>query len=148
MPNMETAANDSPTTPTELKLLGRDEILNNEDLVYEIVPVPEWGGAVRVRSLRATERDAFEGSLVKGSGKTQRIDTQNIRAKLAAKTIVDAQDKNLFTEKDIVLLGQKSAAALDRVYDTAMRLSKMSKEDMEEEVGNSEPGTSDEPLSS
>jgi hypothetical protein len=43
---------------------------------------------------------------------------------------------------DINTLGQKSAAALDRVYEVAARLSKISKEDVDELAKNSGKGRS------
>lgn len=119
-------------------LLTRDQILEAVDLDFEVVEVPEWGGKVRVRALTGTERDAFESSLVASSGKVQKVDTQNIRAKLCSLTMVDSEGAQLFGMKDVAILGAKSAAALDRVYEVASRLSKISKEDVEELEGNSE----------
>ena len=127
---------------SEFVLLGRDQILSAEDLEYEIVDVPEWGGKVRVRALTGSERDQFEASLVKEAGKIRKIDTANIRAKLVSLSIVDGEGNRLFGESDIALLGQKSAAALDRVFESAQKLSKISKEDVEELEGNSEVITS------
>ena len=124
--------------------LSRDEVLGAQDLEFEVVEVPEWGGKVRVRGLTGTERDAFESSLVKTAGKIQKVDTANIRAKLCGLTMVDAEGTRLFSDKDVTLLGQKSAAALDRVYAVASRLSKISKEDVEELSGNSESALSDD----
>jgi len=123
---------------TKNMLLSRDEILSASDLTFEVVDVPEWGGAVRVRGLTATERDHFESSLIQGTGKIQKINTQNIRSKLCTLTIVDEEGVRMFNDADIAILGQKSAAALDRVYDVASRLSKLSKDDVDELVGNSE----------
>jgi hypothetical protein len=119
-------------------ILTRDDILASQDLTFEIVDVPEWGGQVRVKALTATERDAFEASMVVGTGKVQKVDMHNVRAKLCAYTICDMDGARLFSESDVALLGQKSAAALDRVYGVASRLSKITKEDVDEIVGNSE----------
>ena len=114
-----------------LKLLGKDEILSADDLTYEVVPVPEWGGSVRVRSLPSEERDAYEQSCLVGRGKDQRITYENIRAKLCSRTIVDADGVPLFEPKDIAVLGRKSAAALGRVFEVASRLSLLSKADVD-----------------
>lgn len=127
-----------------MSLLSRDQVLGAEDLSYEIVDVPEWGGKVRVRGLTGTERDAFEASMVKSTGKIQKIDTANIRAKLCALTMVDDEGERLFTDSDVALLGKKSASALDRVYDAAARLSKITKEDVDELAGNSASDPSDD----
>jgi hypothetical protein len=48
----------------------------------------------------------------------------------------------LFTDEDVAALGQRSAAALERVFDAASRLSGLSAEDMEELAKNSESGQS------
>lgn len=126
-----------------MKLLTRDAILQAEDLPTEDIEVEEWGGAVRVRALTGAERDAFEQSIVEQRGKSTRMNLRNIRAKLVALTVVDADGKRLFSDKDAELLGKKSAAALDRVFEVAQRLSGLSPEDMEELSGNSEEGQSD-----
>ena len=126
-----------------MKLLTRDAILQAEDLPTEDIEVEEWGGAVRVRALTGAERDAFEQSIVEQRGKSTRMNLRNIRAKLVALTVVDADGKRLFSDKDAELLGKKSAAALDRVFEIAQKLSGLSPEDMEELSGNSEEGQSD-----
>lgn len=120
------------TGPQGLVLLGRDEIIAVQDQKYEIVDVPEWGGSVRVKGLGGTERDSYEQSCMVGDGKVRRFSLENIRAKLAARTIVDAAGERIFSDADIITLGRKSAAALDRVFESASRLSKLSKKDVEE----------------
>ena len=48
-----------------MTLLSKTAILTANDLQTEDVEVPEWGGAVRVRSFTGRERDAFESSMVR-----------------------------------------------------------------------------------
>ena len=50
-------------------LLNKEQILNADDLTFEDVEVPEWGGTVRIRCLESTERDEFEQSLLDAKGK-------------------------------------------------------------------------------
>jgi len=119
-------------------LLTRDAILQADDLPRELVEVPEWSGSVYVRALTGIERDAFEQSVVEQKGKSTKMNLRNIRAKLVALTAVDEEGKRLFTDDDAALLGKKSAAALDRVFDVAQRLSGLRQEDVEELAGNSE----------
>jgi hypothetical protein len=91
-----------------------------------------------VKGLSAVERDAFEASMLKGSGKNQKVDTANIRAKLCSLAIVDENHKRIFDSiPSIDALGKKSAAALTRVYEVAARLSGLRDEDVEEMVKNS-----------
>ena len=118
--------------------LGRDAILAIDDLPKEEVYVPEWKTWICVRALTGAERDAFESSVVEQRGKSTKMNLRNIRAKLVALTAVDEEGKRLFTDDDAALLGKKSAAALDRVFDVAQRLSGLRQEDVEELAGNSE----------
>lgn len=108
-----------------MKTLTRDDILSAEDLKSERVKVPEWGGEVIVRELTGAERDVWESSVVKTEGNKVKIDSINMRAKLAAASIVGEDGKRLFTDKDVVKLGKKSSAALDLVVDVAKRLSRI-----------------------
>jgi len=118
------------------KLLTREAILQAEDLPTEDVEVPEWGGVVRVRGLTGAERDAFEQSIVEQRGKNTRMNLRNIRARLVALTVVDEEGNRLFSDDDVEALGRKSAAALNRVFEVAQRLSGLRPEDVEELAGN------------
>ena len=114
-----------------MKALTRAEILGADDLKTESVKVPEWGGIVLVRELTGAERDTWEASVVKTNGVKVTIDSHNMRAKLAALSMIDGDGKRLFTEKDVTKLGNKSAAALDRVTDVAKRLSRIGEDELE-----------------
>jgi hypothetical protein len=118
------------------KYLTRDDILQADDITHEDVGVPEWGGVARVKALNGAERDQFEASITEMKGKKTRINAQNVRARLAAQTIVDEADKPIFSLADIEALGRKSAAALDRVFGVAMRLAGMRDADLEELTEN------------
>lgn len=127
--------------------LTREAILQADDLPMEDVEVPEWGGTVRVRGLTGSERDAFESEIVQLKGKKASINMQNFRAKLVVRSVVDENGKPLFSHQDVRLLGQKSAAALQRVFEVAQRLSGLSETDVEELVGNFSDGQSDDSIS-
>ncbi|MFF8768491.1 hypothetical protein ACF07Q_28585 [Nocardiopsis dassonvillei] len=116
-----------------MSLLSRDEILQADDRKYETVHVPQWGGSVRIRSLDGKERDIFEKSLVdKKTGAPSKV--ENARARLVAWTVVDADGRRIFSQGDIEALGKKSAAALDKVFTAARKLSGMTDEDLAELV--------------
>jgi len=120
--------------------LARADILGAPDLPTREVPVPEWGGVVLVRGLTAAERDEYEISLIDITASTTgrmvpRVD--NMRAKLAARGIVEEAGNRLFTEADIEVLGTKSATALDRVCDAVRELSGLGARAAEEALGNS-----------
>ena len=120
-----------------MTLLTKTEILSANDLKTEDVNVPEWGGAVRVRSFTGRERDAFEASMVRGEGKDRKVDLSNMRARLVGLTVIDEAGLRLFSDEEVDLLGAKSGAALDRVFAVAQHLNGLSGADVEELTKNS-----------
>ncbi len=128
--------------------LSRDAILAVNDVLYEDVDVPEWGGKVRVKSLTGKERDALESSMIVGKGKNANVNLNNLRAKLVARSVVDEDGKQVFSDEDLAALGAKSAAALTRVYEVAQRLSGITEEDVDELTKNSLTAPSDDSGSS
>lgn len=115
------------------KILSRADILASDDLVTEVVEVPEWGGSVIVRPLTGSERDSYEaGIFLSSTGKSGEYNLQNIRAKLAGRTMIDEDGDRLFSDTDVTVLGLKSAAALDRVFTVAQRLSRLTNADVKE----------------
>ena len=129
-------------------LLGRDAILGADDLAFEVVEVPEWGGSVRVRGLTGRERDLFEASIVQvGSAGSRQVRPrlENIRARLVSMTLVDEEGNLLFSDRDVRELGAKSAAILDRLFDVARRLSGLTEGDVQaiaEDFGGAQSGDS------
>ena len=120
-----------------MTLLSKTAILAAQDLQTEDVEVPEWGGAVRVRSFTGRERDAFEASMVRGEGRDRKVDLTNMRARLVGLTVIDETGQRLFTDEEVDLLGAKSGAALDRVFAIAQKLNGLSGADVEELSKNS-----------
>lgn len=115
-------------------LLNRDAILSKNSLRHEDVEVPEWGGVVRVREMTGAERDAWEQSLVGARG---RVNIENVRARLVARTVVNDAGGRLFSDADADALGALSAVALERVAKVAQRLNRLTEEDLEDAKGNS-----------
>ena len=120
-----------------MSLLSKTAILAAQDLQTEELEVPEWGGAVRVRSFTGRERDAFEASMVRGDGRDRKVDLTNMRARLVGLTVIDEAGQRLFTDEEVDLLGAKSGAALDRVFAVAQKLNGLSGADVEELSKNS-----------
>jgi len=114
-----------------MALLSRDAILAADDHEYEVVPCPEWGGEVRLRSLTGAERDAYEQSLVQTRGKSREMNLRNARAKLVALCAVDENGNRLFSDQDVAALGRKNAKPLDRLFDAARRLAGLSEDDVD-----------------
>lgn len=129
-----------------MAILTRDAILQAKDLPKELVAVPEWGGEVYVRALTGAERDSFEQSMLEQKGKSSKMNLKNVRAKLVALTVVDEDEKRLFSDDDVKFLGNKSAAALNRIFEVAQRLSGLRPEDVEELTKNSESDQSEDSI--
>ena len=120
-----------------MPLLTKKQILDAPDLKTEDVEVPEWGGTVRVRALTGTQRDAYQFSIVHVENAKAVTDMTNVSAKLVAFSIIDERGNLLFNESEVEALGQKSSAALDRVFTVASRLSGLTKADIEAIAKNS-----------
>lgn len=129
-------------------MLSKDDILKADDLEQEECEVPEWGGAVLVRALNGRERDDYEASCVQQRGKDMHRNLANVRAKLVVRSVIDEEGKRLFRDQDANALGLKSAAALDRVFTVAARLSRLSDEDVEELAADFDGDPSDDSSSS
>jgi len=118
-----------------MTLLTKDQILGADDREAQEVEVDEWGGSVLVSSMTACERDAFEASMLdsKGKGNVKRL--QNFRSRFVAACIVDEDGNRLFSDKDIVALGRKSAGPISRLFEVCRELNGMTEEDIEEIEG-------------
>lgn len=113
-------------------VLSREKILGAQDLKYDEVDVPEWGGKVRIRSLTATERAKFEEHTYRV---TQRVGAEGVnveffahlvRLRLCVLTIVDENGNRMFADDEEDVLGQKSATGADRVFQASSKLSGLS----------------------
>ncbi len=120
------------------KLLSKQTILDADDIKSEKVPVPEWGGDVKVFGLTAGERDSYEDGLINHSGGKKKVTLNDATARMCSLSIRDEKGKRLFSDKDIAALSRKSADPLNRIFQVAARLSGMEKGDLEEMVKNSE----------
>lgn len=116
-----------------MSLLSRDSILSANDRTTKDVEVPEWGGTVRVQSLSGRERDKFESSMIKMRGNKREENLENLRARLCVLCMVDESGQRMFNDKeDVIKLGNKSAKALQRVFDAAQEINGMTESDVEE----------------
>ena len=108
--------------------LTKEQILGADDLKREEVEVKEWGGVVLVRELRGRERDAFEeGSL----DKQRNVKMTNMRARLVAMSAIDEEGERLFNAKEAEQLGEKSATALNRLFEVCCKLSGITEADVD-----------------
>lgn len=125
------------STKTATRLLGRDDILGSTKLPTEIVPAPEWGGAVTVRGMTGMERGRYETSAMqltgndKGGVDSKIVNPELLRMRLVSICTIDGDGKQLFSEADLLVLGQLNAAPLERIASAARRLSGLTEKDME-----------------
>ena len=116
-------------------VLSKEQILQADDLKRESVDTPEWDGEVLLRELRGRERDAFEeGSL----DSKRNVTMTNMRARLVAMSAIDEEGERLFTAKEATELGDKSATALNRLFEVCCRLSGITESDVDKLEKNSE----------
>jgi hypothetical protein len=112
----------------------KEAILAADDLVTETVEVPEWSMTVYIRSMTGAERDKFESSAFNAT--TGKVNADNLRAKLVSICLVDVDGNRIFSDKEAIELGGKSAKVLSRLYDIATKLNALSDADVEELAKN------------
>lgn len=115
-------------------MLSKEEIVDAKDIESEVVAVPEWDGEVNVQGLTLAEKDSWTESLLSDG----EASVTGATALLCALCIRDENGVRLFSSDEIGLLDEKSAKALDRIFQVAQRLSGIGPEEIEETVKNSE----------
>lgn len=109
----------------------RESILAADDLPLVPVEVPEWKCTVYIATLNTHERELLEARHL--------VDKVRFaRERFIIATCCDENRNFLFTEADIEALGKKSAVACDRLFDVAMRVNKLGKDDVDDLKKNSE----------
>lgn len=112
--------------------LTRDEILAIEDLPIERVDVPEWKGAVYMRTLSGKQRDEFT-QLATDRRAAKRFDIRGLKVRLVSMALCGKDGKLLFAgNDDETKLNAKAGAAIDRLFQIAQRLSGLSDDELEE----------------
>lgn len=125
------------------EFLTASEILGMDDLPVEEVIVPEWKNRkVLICGLTAAAKNAYQASVVEIQGKNRKLKLEHSTAKLLVRCLVDQKRQPLFTETQILQLGAKSAAVLERLAKVASRLSGMDEDDNEQLLKNSEAAQS------
>ena len=115
-------------------MLNREQILAYKDIQSEVVKVPEWDGEVTVQGLSLAEKDNWTDCIMTDG----KVTMKGATALLCALCMRDEQGERMFSSDDMDALDKKSAAALDRVFQVAQRLSGIGQEDIADTVKNSE----------
>ena len=124
-------------------LLNRETLLKRDELKTEKVEF-ENGDFVYVRQMTGRERDNFEQSLVKESQDakgniTYERSLSDFRAKLAVCTVCKENGDPIFLPGDYGALSKNiSAAKLEKIVNVAQRLNRITDEDKEALVKNSD----------
>lgn len=125
-----------------MSLLSKSAILGAPDLKHEDVPVPAWGGTVRIRTMTGYERDEFRASIAASEGGDKGVPIGKFSAALLVAACVDESGARLFTADDMAALQAKAAASLDAPATVAMRLNGLGAASVDEAEKNSVSGQS------
>jgi hypothetical protein len=110
----------------------RDKILAiQNDTPSELVEIPEWDGIkILVKGFTLGAKDDFLASILDVNTKEPNIKAFNVGVLVG--TCYDPESgEKLFSEEDVPVLKQKSAAAIDRLVQVGQRLSGLTEEAVE-----------------
>lgn len=125
----------------------RDKILAvKNDTPSEVIKLEEWGVEVLVRGFTLGAKDDFLASIL--NPETKQADLRAFNVGILVGTAFDPESgEKLFTEADIPVLKEKSAAIVQRLVDVGTRLSGLSEEAVEIAAKKSSSTTKEEPSS-
>jgi hypothetical protein len=121
-----------------MKTLSRDEFLKKRPRRLEFVPTPELAGdggeevGVWVRVLSPAEREGWERDTITLRGKDVEVNRQDMRARLVSLCAVGDDASTLFTAADIPALNDADGGAVERIFEVAMRVNRLRKEDIDD----------------
>lgn len=123
-----------------MSLLSKDQILAADRKKTVDVQVKEWGGAVRLQELSASDRDMWESEsfVLNPEGTSAKFNPKHARARLVVRCLVDDKGKRMFTDDEVAAIGSLSAASVQRLFNAARKLNAISEDDMKELEGNSD----------
>ena len=125
----------------------RDKILAvKNDTPSELVHIEEWGVDVLVKGFSLGAKDDFLTSVY--NPETKKSDIKAFTVGVLIGTAYDPEShEKLFTESDVPVLKQKSAAAVQKIVDVGTRLSGLT-DDAVEVAGKKSSSTTSEELDS
>jgi hypothetical protein len=133
---------DTPVQENGFRPVSRFQFLTaakNYRTKVKVVELPEplTGQAIKVRELRAGERDKYENKIVRGRLGNQKIDMTELRIGLVIAAAVDWEDEvtPLFSESDKDALRNMGISVIQAIYNVASELSAVTKEDEDELLG-------------
>lgn len=112
--------------PSTVKMLTVNDILTANDITEEVVEVPEWGGAVRVRAFTKAKQQQLR--VMATDPRTGELDSEKLELQLFIHGVIDPE----FQPIQATELRSKSAGAVDRVLKRIMAISGLSQESVRE----------------
>jgi hypothetical protein len=101
--------------PVAPKILSVEDILTAPDIQEKTVEVPEWGGAVKIRSFTKQRQIQLRSQAVDSKGD---VDSERMELLMFIEGVVEPK----FSAQHIDLLKGKSATAMDRVLSAILDL--------------------------
>jgi len=109
----------------------RDRILEADDIGKELLEVPQWELTLEMRTMSAIQRSRMLQRCTNDDGT---VDLDHLYPMLCIATVFDPETGGqVFSEEDISVLQEKSAAALEFVATRAMEMSGMTAKAVDEE---------------
>lgn len=105
-----------------MTLLSREAILKAK-LKTKTVPVPEWGGDVKIREMTAAEMQAQGMEFIGPNGQPDVRRAKDVYARLVVKCVINEAGEPIFTEADVPELSKKGGSALKLLGDEIQALS-------------------------
>lgn len=128
----------------------KETILGAQDLAYEDIEIPEWGGVtVRVYGLDSDEIEAYQNSSTAMKTKAKKnadveLAVKSRRAQLVVKALYNPHtNERIFDDADAADLAKKSAGVVNGLYVLVERLSGMDRT-FDEQVADAEKNSSDD----
>lgn len=122
-----------------MAILGRTQIDAAIDRKHVDVPVPEWGGTVRLMELSAKDRSLIEATTIGVQGQNVQVRTeafQTLRERTVAAAMVDDQNIRIYRDTELDALGKKSGQVVQRLFDIVQELSGMTPKAVADAEGN------------
>jgi len=109
----------------------RDQILEADDIERSTVHVDQWGVDVEVRTMSAVQRSRMLQACTLGDGN---IDLDRLYPMLIIACVFDPDSgAPVFTDDDMQVLQEKSAASIEAVATVAMKMSGMTAKAVDDE---------------
>jgi len=124
----------------DLEDLTFAQIIEADDIEMRRVPVPEWGGAIYMKSMTGQDRDNYIGLVqarMVGSGDDRKIsDYSGLSSHLLQKCMAKKDGSPLFSPAQVRDLQKKNSGVLNRLQTIAQEMNGLTDEEVEKYAGN------------